>query len=285
MVIRGTGLYELWRTGRYKNYTPSFLVDVIARILALVPPWTRVYRVQRDIPMPLVSSGVENGNLREMALDRMRDFGVTCRDVRYREVGLHEIHTKVLPEEIEFIRRDYTANGGWESFLSYEDPEKDILVALLRLRKCSEAGTYRPELLKDGQTSIVRELHTYGSAVPLHSRDPTQFQHQGFGTLLMEQAERIARDEHGSTKIAVISGVGTRDYYRRLGYELEGPCTLPPLTPTWSSGCRPTRHHVLLRPLTLPWRLRSWTRSRMCGCLVIARPHTVPYRSRPFISC
>ena len=225
LVIRGTGLYELWRTGRYKNYTPSFLVDVIARILALVPPWTRVYRVQRDIPMPLVSSGVENGNLREMALERMRDFGVTCRDVRYREVGLHEIHTKVRPDEIEFIRRDYTANGGWESFLSYEDPEKDILVALLRLRKCSDAGTYRPELLNDGPSSIVRELHTYGSAVPLHSRDPTKFQHQGFGTLLMEQAERIARDEHGSTKLAVISGVGTRDYYRRLGYELEGPCT------------------------------------------------------------
>ena len=223
LVIRGTGLYELWRTGRYKNYTPSFLVDVIARILALVPPWTRVYRVQRDIPMPLVSSGVENGNLREMALERMRDFGATCRDVRYREVGIHEIHTKVRPEEIEFLRRDYTANGGWETFLSYEDPDKDILVALLRLRKCSETGTYRPELIKDGQTSIVRELHTYGSAVPLHSRDPTKFQHQGFGTLLMEQAETIARDEHGSVKMAVISGVGTRDYYRRLGYELEGP--------------------------------------------------------------
>ncbi|KIS71829.1 putative Elongator subunit ELP3 [Mycosarcoma maydis] len=223
LVIRGTGLYELWRTGRYKNYTPSFLVDLVARILALVPPWTRVYRVQRDIPMPLVSSGVENGNLRELALERMRDFGVTCRDVRYREVGLHEIHTKVRPDEVEFIRRDYTANGGWESFLAYEDPEKDILIALLRLRKCSAAGTYRPELIKDGQCSIVRELHTYGSAVPIHSRDPTKFQHQGFGTLLMEQAERIARDEHGSRKLAVISGVGTRDYYRRLGYELEGP--------------------------------------------------------------
>ncbi|KAN0066010.1 Elongator subunit [Thecaphora frezii] len=223
LVIRGTGLYELWRTGRYKNYTPSFLVDLVARILALVPPWTRVYRVQRDIPMPLVSSGVENGNLRELALERMRDFGVSCRDVRYREVGLHEIHTKVRPSEVEFIRRDYAANGGWESFLAYEDPERDILIALLRLRKCSASGTYRPELTRDGQCSIVRELHTYGSAVPIHSRDPTQFQHQGFGTLLMEQAERIARDEHGSRKVAVISGVGTRDYYRRLGYHLEGP--------------------------------------------------------------
>jgi histone acetyltransferase (RNA polymerase elongator complex component) len=71
------------------------LVDLVARILALVPPWTRVYRVQRDIPMPLVSSGVEHGNLREHALARMADLGTKCRDVRTREIGIQEIHNKV----------------------------------------------------------------------------------------------------------------------------------------------------------------------------------------------
>lgn len=220
LVIRGTGLYELWKTGRYKSYPPNTLVDLIARILALVPPWTRVYRVQRDIPMPLVSSGVEHGNLRELALARMKDLGTQCRDVRTREVGIQEIHHKVRPFEIELIRRDYVANGGWETFLSYEDPEQDILVGLLRLRKCSEAS-FRPEL--KGGCSIVRELHVYGSVVPVSARDPSKFQHQGFGMLLMEEAERIAREEHGSQKIAVISGVGTRNYYRKIGYELEGP--------------------------------------------------------------
>lgn len=220
LVIRGTGLYELWKTGRYKSYPPSGLIDLIARILALVPPWTRVYRVQRDIPMPLVSSGVEHGNLRELALARMKDLGTQCRDVRTREVGIQEIHNKVKPYEAELIRRDYFANGGWETFLSYEDPEQDILIGLLRLRKCSP-DTFRPEL-RSG-CSIVRELHVYGSVVPVHARDPTKFQHQGFGMLLMEEAERIAREEHGSSKIAVISGVGTRNYYRKIGYELDGP--------------------------------------------------------------
>lgn len=220
LVIRGTGLYELWKTGRYKSYPPSTLVDLVARILALVPPWTRVYRVQRDIPMPLVSSGVEHGNLRELALARMKDLGTQCRDVRTREVGIQEIHHKVRPFEAELIRRDYVANNGWETFLSYEDPEQDILIGLLRLRKCSP-DTFRGEL-KSG-CSIVRELHVYGSVVPVHARDPTKFQHQGFGMLLMEEAERIAKDEHGSSKIAVISGVGTRNYYRKIGYELEGP--------------------------------------------------------------
>ncbi|NXA39915.1 ELP3 protein, partial [Eudromia elegans] len=220
LVIRGTGLYELWKTGRYKSYPPSTLVDLVARILALVPPWTRVYRVQRDIPMPLVSSGVEHGNLRELALARMKDLGTQCRDVRTREVGIQEIHHKVRPYQIELVRRDYVANGGWETFLSYEDPEQDILVGLLRLRKCSEES-FRAEL--KGGVSIVRELHVYGSVVPVSSRDPSKFQHQGFGMLLMEEAERIAKEEHGSWKIAVISGVGTRNYYRKMGYELEGP--------------------------------------------------------------
>ncbi|XP_006003133.1 elongator complex protein 3 [Latimeria chalumnae] len=220
LVIRGTGLYELWKTGRYKSYSPSMLVELVARILALVPPWTRVYRVQRDIPMPLVSSGVEHGNLRELALARMKDLGTECRDVRTREVGIQEIHHKVRPYQVELIRRDYVASGGWETFLSYEDPEQDILIGLLRLRKCSEES-FRPEL--KGGVSIVRELHVYGSVVPISSRDPSKFQHQGFGMLLMEEAERIAREEHGSWKIAVISGVGTRNYYRKIGYELEGP--------------------------------------------------------------
>lgn len=73
---------------RYRNYPPEQLVDIVARILAMVPPWTRVYRVQRDIPMPLVTSGVEKGNLRELALARMDDLGLKCRDVRTREAGI-----------------------------------------------------------------------------------------------------------------------------------------------------------------------------------------------------
>ncbi|XP_063938204.1 elongator complex protein 3-like isoform X5 [Daucus carota subsp. sativus] len=185
LVIRGIGLYELWKTGRYRNYPPEQLVDIVSRILAMVPPWTRVYRVQRDIPMPLVTSGVEKGNLRELALARMDDLGLKCRDVRTHEAGI-----------------------------------QDILVGLLRLRKCGR-NTTCPELL--GKCSIVRELHVYGTAVPVHGRDANNLQHQGYGTLLMEEAERIARREHRTKKIAVISGVGTRHYYRKLGYELEGP--------------------------------------------------------------
>lgn len=154
LVIRGTGLYELWKTGRYQNYTPDQLVELTASVMAMVPPWTRVYRIQRDIPMPLVSSGVEHGNLRELALARMRDLDLPCKDIRTREVGMKQIQEQVSPDDVELIRRDYVANGGWETFLAYEDPQKDILIGLLRLRKASSVA-FRPEI-SEVPSSIVR---------------------------------------------------------------------------------------------------------------------------------
>lgn len=75
----------------------------------------------------------------------MKDLGTDCRDVRTREVGIQEIHHKVQPYEVELIRRDYVANEGWETFLSYEDTMQDILVGLLRLRKCSD-NTFRYDI-------------------------------------------------------------------------------------------------------------------------------------------
>ncbi len=223
LVIRGTGLYELWKRGLYRNYEPHRLVDLVARVLALIPPWVRIYRIQRDIPMPLVSSGVEKGNLRELAHARCKELGLKCRDVRAREVGMKDIHERVRPDQVELVRRDYAANGGWETFLSYEDPSLDILVGLLRLRKISGKQATRQPQLRGRRVSIVRELHVYGTAVGVHLRDEGGYQHQGYGRLLMAEAETIARNEHRSEKMAVIAGVGTRHYYRKLGYELEGP--------------------------------------------------------------
>ncbi|KAF9763565.1 Elongator complex protein 3 [Nosema granulosis] len=249
LVIKGTGLYELWKNNKYKNYSPDELVDFLARILSFVPPWIRIYRVQRDIPMTLVSSGVEHGNIRELALARMRDYKTTCRDVRTREIGIKKGLEEV---KIELVRRDYFANKGWETFLSYEDVKQDCLIGLLRLRKCS-LDTFRRELkgeeersletlsletlsLKNdlfsievnpittnNNASIIRELHVYGTAVGIDQKESNKFQHKGYGRLLIEEAEKIAKFEHKSSKLAIISGVGTRKYYEKFGYVLEGP--------------------------------------------------------------
>jgi elongator complex protein 3 len=152
LVIRGTQLYEMWKSGTYRNYSPDLLIEIVAKALAMVPPWVRIYRIQRDIPMPLVTSGVENGNLRELALKKMKELNLVCRDVRTREVGIKRVaankklrekrlgdeerlEVNTLSSEVELIRRDYVANGSWETFLSYECPHKDTLIGLLRLRK------------------------------------------------------------------------------------------------------------------------------------------------------
>ena len=255
LVIRGTGLYELWRSGRYASYAPDVLVDLLAQVLALVPPWTRVYRIQRDIPMPHVSSsGVKKGNIRQYVLKRMSKLGLVCRDIRTREVGITMLHDPHYAPDthgrVELVRRDYVGSGGWETFLSYEDVSQDVLIGMARLRRLGPM-TYRPELIPRapgpspapagpagsaqpsglqgpegslGQgISMVRELHVYGTAVGVHqTTGPGLFQHRGYGAALIRQAETIAIQEHRAAKLAIISGVGTRGYYRNLGYHVDG---------------------------------------------------------------
>lgn len=218
LVMRGTKLYDQWKTSEYKPLEPDLLITLIAKILAVVPPWVRVFRVQRDVPMTLVSAGVDNGNLRSLAMERLRkDLHGKCRDVRAREVGITEIRDKIRPQNVELVRRDFAADDGWETVLSYEDVEQDILIGLVRLRAPGE--TFRDELQG---ASLVRELHVYGEVVPMEQKDLSRWQHKGYGSQLMYEAERITREEHGSKRLAVISGIGVRDYYRKLGYRLEG---------------------------------------------------------------
>lgn len=239
LVIRGTGLYERWRLGKYVRYVPTErTVQLLALVHAISPPWLRIYRIMRDIPLPLVTSGVESSNLRESALIRLAQMKLVSQEVRQREVGVgvdyEEQDREGMErdsEHVEVLRRDYWANGGWETFLSVETPghamqrpEKSVLHALLRLRRVPRGGSaqnlgLRPELR--GAVSLVREVHVYGSALSVNRRG--QAQHQGYGRTLVAEAERIAREEHRSRKLAIIAGVGTREYYQKLGYSLDGP--------------------------------------------------------------
>ncbi|TNJ29826.1 Histone acetyltransferase Elp3 [Giardia muris] len=247
LIIRGTPLYERWRTGKYLRYlSTSRLVSLLAMIYVLSPPWVRIYRIMRDIPLPLITSGVEVSNLRELALIEAATMGIQSQEIRQREAGivelintsLHQKGTNVTrdssssstPAVPEICRRDYWASGSWETFLSIETPasmgsKPPILLALCRLRQMPRGGRgkflgIRPEL--KGRVSLIREVHVYGSAVGINER-AAGAQHRGLGQLLVREAERIARLEHRSHKLAIIAGVGTREYYQRLGYALDGP--------------------------------------------------------------
>ena len=223
LVIKGSELYEWWKKGLYEPYPDEVIVELTAHILGMTPPWVRVMRIQRDVPAPIIEAGIKRSDLRNLAMKKMVEMGLRCREIRCREAGLNYVKRGVKPdpEYVRLVRRDYKASEGWEVFLSYEDVKNDLLIGILRLRIPSDKA-WRKEII-EVPSAIIRELHVYGLAIPIGARDPRSWQHRGYGRRLVAEAERIAKEEFDAKKILVTSGVGVRQYYRKLGYSLEGP--------------------------------------------------------------
>ena len=218
LVVKGTKLYEWWRTGDYMPLTTEQAVELVAQVKELVPPWVRIMRVQRDIPLHQIEAGVEKSNLRQLAQARLRIRGSRCRCIRCREAG-HRSREGVEPERLELVRRTYEASGGEETFIGVEDTGNEILVGFVRLRIPSDRA-HRPEITPS--TGLVRELHVYGRMTPV-GLEGHDWQHMGWGEALMEEAERVAAEAYGVTRMVVMSALGTKEYYRGLGYTREGP--------------------------------------------------------------
>jgi elongator complex protein 3 len=180
-------------------------------------------RVQRDIPAPLIVAGVKMSNLRQLVQQMLKEQGLRCKCIRCREVG-HRLladGVKPDPEKVKILTTRYEASEGEEIFLSAEDTENDVLIGYLRLRIPSEKA-HRPEI-KAEPCSIIRELHVYGPLVPVGKHIPKAWQHKGYGSILLSEAERVTREEYGFKKILVISALGTKQYYKRFGYAHDGP--------------------------------------------------------------
>lgn len=222
LVIRGTKLYDWWRREEYQPLSTEDAVELLVKVKYMVPPWVRIMRIQRDIPAGLIEAGVRKSNLRQLVAQRLKEMGGQCRCIRCREVGhrLLKEGVELNLESLELVRRTYEASGGVEEFISIEDWKRDILVALLRLRIPSERA-HRPEI-NHTRDSIVRELHVYGPMVPLGNRFPETWQHRGLGSLLLSEAERISKEDYDCRKTLVMSALGTKMYYLRLGYRRDG---------------------------------------------------------------
>lgn len=218
LVLEHTGLYRMHKSGKYRAYSDSDLVDILVEMKKIVPEYVRIMRVQREIESGDIVAGPKSGNLRQLVLQRLHESGHECRCIRCREAGLQRRYPEA--GDVVLKRFDYVASGGKESFLSFESRDGKTLLGFLRLRKTT--GPHRTELVG---AAIVRELHVYGQAIGVGlETESTSMQHRGYGMKLMQEAERIARDEMGVGKIAVISAVGTREYYKKqLGYRQDGP--------------------------------------------------------------
>jgi elongator complex protein 3 len=210
LVTPGSGIEDLYRDGGYEPYPEGILIDLIARAKAMIPPYVRLQRVQRDIPARLITAGSVHGNLRQLARARLSELGGSCHCIRCREAGRRTVQGTPALEVLT-----YPCCGGTEHFISAA--AGDALIGYARLRL---PGT--PAEPVPGDSSILRELHVYGPVVPLgREAGLREWQHRSYGGLLLREAEEVSRSE-GLGRIAVLSGIGVRPYYRKRGYERRG---------------------------------------------------------------
>lgn len=215
LVMPNTKLYDLWKKNEYKPYSLQETVKLICEIKKQVPKWLRIQRIQRDIPVNLIAEGVKRGDLRVLVQKQLKKDGNKCNCIRCREVGhvQYKSDYNPIPENIKLTIDKYDASKGEEIFLSFEDTKSDVIIGLLRLRHSSK---------KDSM--LVRELHIFGQTVLVGEKaEENQWQHKGWGERLMQEAERISLEEYDTHKLSVLSGIGTRNYYRRFDYKREGP--------------------------------------------------------------
>jgi elongator complex protein 3 len=200
-VVKDSLLYTWWKKGKYKPYTDKELEHVIIECKKIVPTYTRIIRLIRDIPGESIEAGNKITNLRQV----IKDKGISCNCIRCREAK-----NKIISEKnIKLNVLKYLASEGVEYFISFDSLDNKTLYGFCRLR-IDFSSKVAP--------AIIRELHVYGQLVPVGGK--TKIQHRGLGKKLMAEAEKIAQ-KNKAEKIAVISGVGVRGYYKKLGYRLK----------------------------------------------------------------
>jgi elongator complex protein 3 len=251
LVIKNTGLHKLFQEKKYNSYSTDDLVKILVEIKKTIPPWVRVMRIQREIESNDVVSGPKMGNLRQLVLFELERQGIKCKCIRCREIGLKNIQTEFSKDDLKLCRSDYFSSGGKEIFLSFETKDNDIIFGFLRLRLMPNpqrkelTGVLENGDLEEGKISscIVRELHVYGPLARIgekttgnssleknnYNNDSSgkikgyTYQHKGLGQKLLKEAEKICKQEYNLKKVSVISAIGTREYYRKFGYTINGP--------------------------------------------------------------
>ncbi len=242
MVLPTSELEGIWNAGNFKPMHDKELVKLLVRFQSYAPEWTRIMRLMRDIPATNILDGAKFSNLRQILQEQPKKLLEIVgeefynannlaeksknlfRDIRSREVGFSD----KKPENPVLKRRNYDASDGQEVFLSFESDDESQLFALLRLRNPEEVIGEKVEEIKNKEfrdvlrnSALIREVHSYGSEISVGegSGGEDVGQHRGLGRKLIEEAEKIACEEWKKEKMVIIAGIGTREYYRKWGYE------------------------------------------------------------------
>ncbi|MBN1923380.1 MAG: tRNA uridine(34) 5-carboxymethylaminomethyl modification radical SAM/GNAT enzyme Elp3 [Nanoarchaeota archaeon] len=199
LLVKGTRLYEWFFAKKWKPYSQKQTIKLLARIKRIVPNFVRIMRLQRDIPSFKIEQDLKSSNLRQLVQAELNSKGWRCKCIRCREAGRNKGSFETAGLKIS----KYFASKGEEYFIEYCD-KKDVLYGFIRVRIPAKSR----ELL-------VRELHVYGEQAGFGEAGIVQ--HKEIGKMLLIEAEKLA-GKNGLKKVKVISGVGVRGYYRRLGY-------------------------------------------------------------------
>ncbi len=221
LIIEGTKLCEMWKSGEYDALDTKKASRIIAKVKEYVPEWVRIQRIQRDVPAGKIKSGVKKSNLRQIVEKEMTNHAKSCRCIRCRELG-----HKILKENVDIKNLDielnlnyYGASFSEEIFISLEDKKKDLLVGYLRLRDINYSHRFE---LDKSPCMVIRELKILGKEVSIGKKSKEAIQHRGYGKELVKEAEKICLEEFDKKKISVLSGVGVKQYYRKIGFVDEG---------------------------------------------------------------
>jgi len=214
MLVENAELYEYWLRGEYRPYTEEEVRDVLVECMAQTPRWVRLNRVIRDFPTTNVVEGNKKANMRQIAQQELRKQGRPLLDIRHREIRREQVRRQELTLRIDTYATDATT----EHFLSFETAEERI-AGFLRL-SFPDPSIEQPFSDLAGH-AMIREVHIYGPALDLGEESQGEAQHAGLGTELVNLAKQMARDA-GYDRLAVISAIGTREYYAKLDFALDG---------------------------------------------------------------
>jgi ELP3 family radical SAM enzyme/protein acetyltransferase len=219
LVLNFTKIKKWYDEGTYKPYSEENngreLIEVLKYVKKQVYPWIRINRVFRDFPTKEIMGGSKITHMRDVVLKEMDKENIKCNCLRCREVKFQNYN----PNDIKFKINRYRASMGTEYFLSYTSNDESILYGYLRLRFNHTQHGVLP-VLQD--TALIRELHVLGMQVSINNsqNNKNSTQHKNLGTQLIKLAELISW-YNGFDKIAIISGVGVRQYYVKRGYKFE----------------------------------------------------------------
>ena len=234
-LIEGTRLEERHRDGAWRPYSEDELLDVLVDDVAQTPPFCRISRMIRDFSSHDIIAGNKKPNLRQLVEARLRDSGRTggIQEIRFREIGTGRVDMDSLRLDIVSYQTSntserfllwITSDNRIAGFLRLSLPSAEYIRSVECGSECGAADGAGPGCATASARvlpvlpgeAMIREVHIYGVATHL-GEDGSSAQHSGLGRRLIERACDIARDA-GYERINVISAVGTRAYYRRLGF-------------------------------------------------------------------